>query len=179
MPEWRAAWACLRPRGTTRGATSIYASEFVSAALRHAEHAPEDLDAGDVPPLVPAVHALAQRLAKDEADPNAAATIAEVDTLFAQLEAFAPLLAYAGSAECAADQVPRLEGELAWARTSLADAATYAADLRTKLETAQTYNTDLLATLQRKEGELVAAHAKLQRIGAHVLGRIVLRRIER
>jgi hypothetical protein len=159
------------------GATSAtYASEFVSAALRHAEHAPENLDAGDVPPLVPAVHALAQRLAQDEADPNAAATIADVDALFAQLNAFAPLLAYAATAERAADQVPRLEGELTWARTSQAAAAAYASDLRTTLGA---YNEDLLSTLQRKEGELVAAHAKLQRIGAHALGRIVLRWIER
>ena len=82
------------------------------------------------------------------------------------------LLDYAGSTERAADRVPRLEGELAWARESLA--------------ASETYNNDLLTTLRRKEEELVAAHtelvsahAKLARVGEHVVGRILLRRIKR
>lgn len=160
--------------------------EFVSAALRHAEHAPGDLAGRDVPPLVRDVHALAQQLARDEAGVNAADTTAVVATLFAGLTAFAPLLAYAGSAERAADQVPRLEGELAWARASLAQASAYCDDLGATLAARDAavaakdaYIADLMATVERKEAELVAAHTRLQRIGADTLGRIVLRKIER
>jgi len=47
------------------------------------------------------------------------------------------------------------------------------------MTTAQTYNDGLIAALRRKEEELVAAHAKLARIGERALGRMVLRRIER
>ena len=178
------AFGLPAPAPAIAGAPSY--GEFVTAALRHAEHAPGDLAGRDVPPLVRDVHALAQRLARDEADANAADTVAAVATLFAGLGAFAPLLAYAGSAECAADQVPRLEGELAWARTTLAQASAYSDDLRATLDARDAaiaakdaYIADLVATVERKEAELVAAHARLQRIGADALGRIVLRKIER
>jgi len=160
---------------------TTYTRDFLSAELRHAEHTPEDLAATVVPPLVRDAYALAQRLACDEADADAgaAATNAEVGALFGRLAATSPLLAYAGATERAADEVPRLEGELAWARESLAAASAFNANLQAALTTAQTYNDDLLATLRRKEDELVAAHATLARIGDRVLGRILLRRIGR
>ena len=158
---------------------TTYTRDFLSAELRHAEHTPEDLAATVVPPLVRDAYALAQRLACDEADAGAAATNAEVGALFGRLAATSPLLAYAGATERAADEVPRLEGELAWARESLAAASAFNANLQAALTTAQTYNDDLLATLRRKEAELVAAHATLARIGDRVLGRILLRRIGR
>ena len=158
---------------------TTYTRDFLSAELRHAEHTPEDLAATVVPPLVRDAYALAQRLACDEADAGAAATNAEVGALFGRLAATSPLLAYAGATERAADEVPRLEGELAWARESLAAASAFNANLQAALTTAQTYNDDLLATLRRKEDELVAAHATLARIGDRVLGRILLRRIGR
>ena len=178
------AFGLPSPAPAAAGAPSY--GEFVSAALRHAEHAPGDLAGRDVPPLVREVHALAQRLARDEADANAADTLAEVAALVAGLSAFAPMLAYAGSTERYSDQVPRLAAELAWARATLAEASAYNDDLRATLlardaaiAAKDAYIADLVATVERKEAELVAAHARLQRIGADTLGRIVLRKIER
>jgi len=168
------------PAAALTGAdVTTYAREFLSGELRHAEHTAADLDAADAPSLVRDTHALAQRLAGDEADAGSAATTEEVDALFGRLAALSALLAYAGSTERAADEVPRLEGELAWTRESLAAATAYVADVKDALRIAQEYNENLLAVLRRKEDELVAAHAKLARIGERILGRIVLRRIER
>lgn len=161
-----------------------YAEGFLSRALRHARFDAADLDAADLPPLVPDAHALAQRLARGDADAAAPAVDAEVDALFARLCAFSPLLDYAGAVERAADDVPRLTGELAWARASLAAAGAYADDLRAAvghkdeaLRVAQTYGDGLAAALARKESELVAAHTTLARLSERALGRMLLKRI--
>ena len=179
--------ASLRPAfagAGSRGRPFLWRVRLRGAAARR--HVPGDLAGRDVPPLVREVHALAQRLARDEAETNAADTIAEVAALVAGLSAFAPMLAYAGSAERYSDQVPRLAAELAWARATLAEASAYNDDLRATLlardaaiAAKDAYIADLVATVERKEAELVAAHARLQRIGADTLGRIVLRKIER
>jgi len=165
---------------------ATYTRDFVSGELRHAEHGAEDLDAAAVAPLVRDAYALTQRLARDEADIGAAATNAEVGALFGRLAALSPLLAYAGATERAADEVPRLTGELAWARESVAAATAFSENLQAAMATAQTYNDDLIATLRRKEEELVAAHAELAaapatlaRIRETVLGRILVHRMKR
>jgi len=204
---------------------------------------------GTAPPLLLDAYALAQRLARDDADAGSAATNAEVGALFGRLAELSPLLSYAGATERSADDVPRLKGELDWARTSLAEASAYSEslqatlrqsepalheaqryaeslqatlqrkdealaiaqnyaddlnaalgrkddalataqayndDLRSALRgkdeavaTAQVYNDDLLATLKRKDEELSAAHTTLERIRERLLGRMLLRRIER
>ena len=156
-----------------------YTRDFLSGELRHAEHASAELDCADVPQLMRDACALTRRLACDDADIAAAATNAEVGALFGRLAAMSPLLAYAGAVERAADEVPRLTGELAWARASIVAASAFNENLQAAIAIGQTYNDDLVATLQRKEEELVAAHAKLARIGERALGRMVLRRIER
>ena len=168
------------PASTLTGAdVTAYTREFLSGALRHAEHRAEDLEVAAVPPLVRDAYALTRRLACDESDVGAAATNAEIGALFGRLAAMSPLLAYAGAIEHVADEVPRLTGELAWARESVAAATVFNANLQAAMTTAQTYNDGLIAALRRKEEELVAAHAKLARIGERALGRMVLRRIER
>ena len=159
-----------------------YAHGFLARDLRHAEYAPDDLDPAAVPPLVADAHALAQRLATDPAAADAAAdaaTRAEIDGLFDRVRAFAPLLDYAGAVERVADEAPRLAGELAWARESLASAATYNEDLREALRVARAYSDDLAAALARKERELVAAHETLARLSERALGRMLLKRIRR
>jgi hypothetical protein len=175
------------PAATTqREDAHVYAREFLTRALRHAQYAPDELDAVSVPPLVLDAHALAQALARDDADAGDPATAARVDALWARLAALSPLLDYPGAVERAADEVPRLTGELAWARASLADATTFNEDLEAavarkdaQLAEARAYGDDLKAALDRKEGELVAAHATLARIGERVLGRMLLRGIAR
>jgi hypothetical protein len=175
------------PAATTqREDAHVYAREFLTRALRHAQYAPDELDAVSVPPLVLDAHALAQALARDDADAGDPATAARVDALWARLAALSPLLDYTGAVERAADEVPRLTGELAWARASLADATTFNEDLEAavarkdaQLAEARAYGDDLKAALDRKEGELVAAHATLARIGERVLGRMLLRGIAR
>jgi hypothetical protein len=180
--------AMLGVPGTRLGgaAANAYAHEFLAADLRHAQYAPDVLAAAEGLPLVADVHRLAQQLASDEADAGAESTIEAIGVLHERLECFAPLLAYAGDVERAADQVPRLEGEFEWARASLAAATTYNEDLiqrveRQRLEKidAQAYIGGLEAALERKEAELVAAHAMLARIGDRVVGRMLLRAIER
>jgi hypothetical protein len=165
---------------------AAYTRDFVSRELRHAEHGAEDLDAAAVAPLVRDAYALTQRLARDESGAGSQATAAEIGALFGRLAALSPLLSYAGANERAADEVPRLEGELAWARASVATATAFNENLQAATAAARTYNDDLVATLRRKEGELVAAHAELvaahatlARIGKTVVGRIVLHRIKR
>jgi hypothetical protein len=155
-----------------------YAQGFLARDLRHAEYAPGDLDPAAVPPLVADAHALAQRLAADTAADDAATRI-EIDGLFDRVRAFAPLLDYAGAVERVADEAPRLAGELAWARESLASAAAYNEDLREALRVAQAYSDDLAAALARKERELVAAHETLARLSERALGRMLLKRIRR
>lgn len=163
-----------------------FANEFVTGELRHAEYAADRLDPAAVPPLVAEAHALAQRLARDDATAEDAAATAQIDALFERLAALSPLLGYAGAVEHVADEVPRLTGELAWAQTALAAATTYNEDLQAAVRTkelemrdAQIYNDDLQSHLARKEGELIDAHARLRRIGERVLGRMLLRDIER
>lgn len=163
-----------------------YANEFVSGELRHAEYAADDLAPAAVPPLVADAHALAQRLARDEAAADDAATIAHIDALFGRVTALSPLLGYAGAVERAADEVPRLTGELAFARATLAATTTYNEDLQAALRAkdlemrdAQAYNADLQAHLARKDAELTEAHTRLRRIGERVLGRMLLRDLER
>lgn len=163
-----------------------FADEFITRELRHAEYAADELDSAAVPPLVVEAHTLAQRLACDDASTSDAAVIAQIDTLFARMAALSPLLGYAGAVESVADEVPRLAGELAWAQTALAAATTYNEDLQAavrkkelEMREAQGFNDDLKAHLARKEGELIDAHAQLQRIGERVLGRLLLRGIER
>lgn len=156
-----------------------YTQGFLSLQLRHAVHGPEELAAADMPPLIADAHALAQRLACDADDVAATATLARVDALYARLSTLAPLLAYAGSVERAADDVPRLTGELEWTRASLAEATKYSAELREALAVAHAYSADLAAALARKEQELVAAHGILARLRERRLGRFLLRGIER
>lgn len=218
----------LRLSAPAGEAMKSYTDQFLSKTLRHAEHASEDLLAAPIPPLLQDAYALVQRLAKDESDAGSAATNAEADVLFGRLAALSPLLAYAGIAERAADQVPHLRGELDWARTSLAEASAYSESLRAALQQrelvlleaqryaesleaalhrrdealviakaynedlsatirrkdealaiAQAYNDDLSATIRRKDEELIAAYATLDRIRQRILGRMLLRRIER
>ncbi len=165
-------------------ATTAYTQGFLAAELRHAQYAPDDLAGGALPPLAADAHALAQRLARDDADPAAPAVRAEIDALFARLAATAPLLAYAGDVERVADDAPRLAGELAWARQSLAAAGAWNEDLEAtvgrkeaEMREARAYNEDLAATVARKDAELVAAHATLARLSERILGRMLLKRI--
>ena len=154
-----------------------YSREFLSSELRHAEHTPAEIDANAVPPLVRDAYRLAQRLATDEADAHSTAVREEVGDLFGRLAAFSPLLAYAGAVECAADEVPRLEGELNWARSSLGQATAYSKSLEAAVRTAQEYSDSLKAALDRKEEELLRAHAVLARVRKSLVGRVLVRRI--
>jgi hypothetical protein len=170
-----------------------YAEEFLSAGLRHAAYAPAELAAAGMLPLVADAHALAQRLACDEVPQDDPATVVAIDALFDRVAALSPLLGYAGTVERAADGVPRLEGELAWAQTALSEASAYNEELlaavrrkEDEMREAQAYNSALKAALAAKEsdllgkeGELIAAHARLRRIGERVVGRMLLRYIER
>lgn len=166
-------------------AARAYRDGFLSGELRHAVFAPDALGDAQALPLVADAQRLAQRLAGDDLAADGAARD-EIEALWQRLLAFAPLLAYAGDVERVADTVPRLTGELAWARSSLADAATYSEDLAATVvrkeqeqEAARVYNDDLLATVARKEAELVAAHGIIGRVRECVLGRLVLRGIAR
>ena len=167
-------------------ATAAYTRGFLAAELRHAQYAPDEAGPAALPPLAADAHALAQRMACDAADPAAPAVRAEVDALFARLCALAPLLAYAGDVERAADDVPRLAGELAWARESLASAGAWNEDLRAAvgrkeaaLREATTYSDDLAATVARKDAELAAAHGTLARLSERALGRWLMKRARR
>ncbi|MFO1413396.1 MAG: hypothetical protein U1F10_05695 [Burkholderiales bacterium] len=167
---------------------ATYERDFISPALRHAEYPAGLLAAPYLPPGAAGVHALAQRLAADESDPDDPAVQEEVDAHFRALMAFGPLLAYAGSVERAADALPTIAGELAWARSSLAEASDYVgAAIGPKDE----YIADLTRELARKDSELVAAHALLDkltkdlqdayalldRLRQDLVGRLLLRRL--
>ena len=143
-----------------------YCGAFLSKELRHAQHAAEAAIPGPVPTILLDAFVLAQRLARDEADAGSAATDAEVDALYTRLAELSPLLAYAGATERAADQVPRLKGELDWAQASLVDASAYNDSLQATLRqseaalaVAQSYSDDLQRTLRRKDEALAAAQA--------------------
>jgi hypothetical protein len=162
---------------------AAYASDFLSRELRHAAYAPQDLSSAAFTPEIAAAHDLAQRLARDEADPAAEATIAAIDAQFAALRALSPFLAYAGAVERAADEVPRLEAELAWTRKSLDTAIRYSEDLQATLarkdgelrEAAAYIATDL----KRIEDELRAAHAVFEKLRANPAGRLLLHHAKR
>jgi len=124
-----------------------------------------------------------EMLAADEIAPSSAEANAAIAKLFDEVREFAPLLAYAGAVERAADEVPRLTGELAWAREAIAAAETYNADLVAHRDrsdaAAKEYNEDLRANLTRVEGELATAHRALARLSASLPGRLVLRWLRR
>jgi len=151
----------------------VFTAQFLSTELRHAWHA--DAEIATLPSLVQDAYRLAQRLARGDAGVGSEATKDEIGVLFARLLDFAPLLDYAGGVERFADEVPRLEAELAWARDSFAESKRHCESLEQGLQRSTTYVSDLEATLARKEAELVAAHAKLAQVAEHVLGRFVLR----
>ena len=156
-----------------------FRDDFLAADLRHAHFAADDV--GDLAPLVREAHALAQRLAGDEIDGATAAPA--IDALFARVRAFSPLLAYAGSVEALADQVPRLEGELAWARNAFADCERYNHDLvstvarkdRLYEEAQADYRFELDAT----NAELAKARRALARLARTRPGRLLLRWLSR
>lgn len=169
-----------------------YRDGFLSEDLRHARHEAGDVGEAAAHPLVADAHALAQHLAGD-GDADAPTSHAAIDALWQRLLAYAPLLDYAGDVERAADDVPRLAGELDWARRSLVGAETYARDLAGTLAAresecaeARVYVDDLVATIARKDTELTAAYANLaeahgllDRVRERVVGRLLLRAIAR
>ncbi|MCC6193137.1 MAG: hypothetical protein IT518_01605 [Burkholderiales bacterium] len=167
------------PPSAVRAGIHAYASEFLSPLLRHSVYGREEWDASAVPPLFAEAHALAQRLACDADDVGAAAIMDRIDALHERMAVAAPLLAYVGSVERVADEVPRLTGELAWARASLAESTSHGANLGEALAVARRYSDSLAAALARKERELVAAHGVLARLRQRRLGRFLLRSIER
>jgi len=164
-------------------AMRAFRDEFLSLELRHAHFASDDVGVPEASPLVAQAHALAKRLAADEIAPSSAEANAAIAKLFDEVREFAPLLAYAGAVERAADEVPRLTGELAWAREAIAAAETYNADLVAHRDrsdaAAKEYNEDLRANLTRVEGELATAHRALARLSASLPGRLVLRWLRR
>ena len=99
--------------------------------------------------------------------------------MYERVTALSPLLAYCGSVERAADEIPRISGELAWASASLATATAYNESLQDARQGDVTYNESLRAALERKEAELVAAHAILDRLRERAVGRLLLRSIDR
>ena len=172
-------------------ATATFVRDFLSQGLRHAEHDPADLAGGNLPPAVTEAWALAIAMARDDAGmPHMEARF---DTLFDGLRRLSPLLAYTGTAERAADDVARLEGELAWATGSLAEAGAYSDSLRAtlvehneRLATAAEYAIDLQAAVQRKDAELqrqeaalAGAHRVLEQVRQRALGRMLLRSISK
>jgi hypothetical protein len=188
-------WLALAESSLASDAVESYVREFLTPALRHAEHGIDEIARNDVP-LVGEVHRLAQRFARDEEDIDSHAATATIGELYGRLRTFAPLLAYAGDVEREADRVTQLAGELAWARSSLAESIAYGADLeRTReselaeakshadnlsdaLARTREYNEDLRAALARKEHELRLAHARLAQVRQHFVGGVILRRLE-
>ena len=173
----------LAPLPVDGSAMRAFRDEFLSLELRHAHFASDDVGVPEASPLVAQAHALAKRLAADEIAPSSAEANAAIAKLFDEVREFAPLLAYAGAVERAADEVPRLTGELAWAREAIAAAETYNADLVAHRDrsdaAAKEYNEDLRANLTRLEGELATAHRALARLSASLPGRLVLRWLRR
>jgi hypothetical protein len=153
---------------------------FLAADLRHALFAAEDVG-DELTPLVRDAHALAQRLARDEI--GAAAAAAAVAALFAQVRALSPLLGYAGSVEALADDVPRLAGELAWARSAFADCERYSRDLAATIERKdalyQEAQADYKVALDALNAELGKARRALARLSATRPGRMLLRWLSR
>ena len=172
-------------------ATAAFVRDFLSQGLRHSEHDPADLAAGILPPSVIEAWTLAIAMARDDA--GTTDNQARFNALFAGLRQISPLLAYAGTVERAADDVVRLErelawveGSLAWAKGSLVEAGAYTDSLRAALAerseshaTAAEYAIDLQATLQRKDIELAAMHQVLEQVRQKALGRMLLRAISK
>lgn len=177
--------ALALPRGPEAAvAVSSFTRDFLSPALRHAEHGASDLAAGDLAPAVSDAWALASALARDEVE--SADCQERVNDCVDQLRQLSPLLRYAGSVERAADQVSRLEGELAWARESLAESRRYVESLRearTGQEiahaTAAAYAVDLQSAVESKDAELTALKELLEQVRHRALGRMLLRGIAR
>jgi hypothetical protein len=174
----------LAPAPDATAANASFTRDFLSQGLRHAEHGPADLANGNLPPAVIEAWTLASAMAGDHA--GAAEAQARFDALFAGLRQISPLLGYAGTVERAADDVPRLEGELAWAKATLAESAAYAESLRDTLAkrddvhtSAEAYAMDLQATVQRKDAELVAMHRVLEQVRQSAVGRMLLRAISK
>ncbi len=164
--------------------TATFVRDFLSPGLRHAEHDPADLAAGNLPPAVIEAWALAVAMARDDA--GTAAIEARFAKLFDGLCRMSPLLAYTGTVELEADDMARLESELAWAKGSLAEAGTYTDSLRSALverneglARAAEYAKDLHAALQRKDAELASAHRVLELVRQTTLGRMLLRTISK
>jgi hypothetical protein len=149
-----------------------FRDDFLAPEMRHARFASDDV--AGLATLCADAHALAARLAAD-----LPAADGETDALFARLLAHAPLLAYASDVERVADDAPRLAGELAWARESLAAAEAYNADMRGALAQKDAYNDDLRANLARVEAELRVAQRALDRLAATLPGRALLRWLRR
>lgn len=150
---------------------------FLAPELRHAEHAATDRIDARLPLAVAEAWALASALARDETMIEASS--ARIAALFSGLQQASPLLGYAGTVERAADTVPRLEGELAWARASLDEATAHAASLAQDRVEAITFAEDLRTTVERKDRELREAHAVLDRVRERAVGRYLLRGIAR
>ncbi len=178
----RIARALGVPDAVVEGAdVTAYTRDFLTTDLRHATYAADDAGAAGAIPLVADAHALAQRLARDDVRADGADAHAAIAALQLRLAQFGPLLDYAGDVERAADEVPRLEGELAWARGSFAQAQAYAADLAATrarehadaladraahqhaLAVAHEHSAHLAAVIERKEREHAVG---AQRIGA-------------
>ena len=174
----------LPPAPDAAAANASFSRDFLAQALRHAEHGAADLATSKLPPAVLEAWTLASAMARD--DHGSAEGHARFDALFTGLRQMSPLLAYTGAVEQAADDVPRLEGELTWARGTLAEAGAYAESLRAALAerdaahaAATAFATDLQATVQRKDAELVAMHQVLEQVRERVLGRMLLRTISK
>jgi hypothetical protein len=166
---------------------------FLSADLRHAHFAPDDVAREEWPPLVADAHALAQRLARDDLDVASPQARDAIAGLWAAVRSFAALLDYTGTVESSADEVPRLEGELAWARQALAAAEQYNRDLiatiaqkdqhyvdaqhgaKVVLDAANVDRDNLRAALRHAEGELALTRRAVSRIAATRPGRVLLR----
>ncbi len=170
--------------GPGEPALAEFRDRFLSADLRHAHFDSDDLDPAAWPPLVPEAHALAVRLAGSSAGVDAAA--GDIDALWQRLQAYAPLLDYAGSVERAADGAARHEAEAAQARIHVADLeATLAAkdaDLvavrahaTATSEEAGRYARSLREALTHAEQDLAAARGALGTIGSTRAGRGLLR----
>lgn len=172
---------------------SEFRTAFLSPDLRHAHFASDDFDPAQWPAPVAEAHALAVRLScADGVSDDASAAI---DALWDRVRISGPLLDYAGSVEHLADDVPRLVGELRWARESLAQARGFADSLDRALaekdadllavrahatattEAAAAYAGDLREALTRTERELAAAHRALGAVGSTRVGRWLLRRL--
>ncbi len=172
-------------------ASASFCGDFLAQALRHAQHGAADLVTSNLPPAVLEAWTLASAMARDDA--NLAEGQTGFAALFAGLRQISPLLAYTGTVERAADNVPRLEGELAWARAALAEtrgsvaeAGAYAESLRAVLgerdaahATATAYAADLQGTVHRKDAELAAMHQVLEQVRQRALGRMLLRTISK